>query len=425
MLIPDEGNLARRGRGARWRTARAGLLRAILALGALLAATGSAHAAIQTRHVVIVTIDGARYSETLGDPTFAYCPRLGLDLSGIGARPSVFRNVGTTNTCPGMSAIVTGTLQDIANDGSERPHRPTVFEYLRQQKGTPDSLVRVVVRKPKLDVLAWSDHPSYGAAYGAKSRAGFNSDALTYEAARADLFQYHPVLMLVHLGDTDFLGHANDWPGYLNSIRVADSLVWRLWNDIQSIPEMAGKTTMFVSNDHGRHDAVHGGFQNHGDACDGCRRILMVMAGPDNFTGYLSAAHHDQRAIARTAGYLLNVSMPLADGQVMDDLLLEPSTPLDVPAPGPAAPRLAVSVFPNPTRSGAEVRVSGELAREARVELMDASGRRLASLVANRDALAWTWAGLDDAGRVVPPGRYIVRVSARGEVRQAPLVKLR
>jgi hypothetical protein len=85
----------------------------------------------------------------------------------------------------------------------------------------------------------------------------------------------------------------------------------------------------------------------------------MVMAGPDNFAGYVSPAQHDQRAIARTAGYLLGVSMPLADGVVMDDLLLEPSTPLAVPGTGTSSPRLALAVFPNPTRSGAEVRVSG------------------------------------------------------------------
>ncbi len=424
MLIRDEGTLAPPDRGKL-------VTGALLVAGVLfLAGAGAARAAIQTRHVVIVAIDGARYSETLGDPTLALCPRLGLDLAGIGARPAVFRNVGATVTNPGMSALATGTLQNIANDGSERPHQPTLFEYLRQQKGTPDSLVRVVVRKPKLNVLAYSDHPSYGATYGATVRMGFNSDALTYEAARADLFQYRPVLMLVHIGDTDFLGHANDWPGYLNSIRIADSLVWRLWNDIQSIPEMAGKTTLFVSNDHGRHDAQHGGFQNHGDACEGCRRILMVMAGPDNFTGFMSPAVHDQRAITRTAGYLLGVSMPLADGdtQVMDDLLLEPSMPLGVPGANSSAPRLSLAVFPNPTRSGAEVRVSGELLREARVELIDASGRRVATLTPGGDAAtarSWTWGGADDAGRPVPPGRYVVRVSARGEVRHAPLVKLR
>jgi len=422
MFIQDEGILlpaGRPGRGPRQ------LLAVVLLV---LAGAGSARAAIQTQHVVIVAIDGARYSETLGDPTLAQCPRLGLDLAGIGAQPSVFRNVGVTITCPGMSAICTGTLQDIANDGSERPHLPTLFEYLRKQKGTPASLVRVVLRKPKLDVLAYSDHASYGASYGATVRTGFDSDALTYEAARADLFQYKPVLMLVHLGDTDFLGHANDWPGYLNSIRVADSLVWRLWNDIQSVPEMAGKTTLFVSNDHGRHDAAHGGFQNHGDGCDGCRRILMVMAGPDNFAGYVSQAQHDQRAIARTAGYLLGVSMPLAAGVVMDDLLLEPSMPLAVPGTGTSAPRLAIAVFPNPTRSGAEIRVSGVHPREARVELIDASGRRVATLPARgtgSDTGTWSWGGLDDTGRPVPPGRYVVRVSARGELRQAALIKLR
>jgi hypothetical protein len=152
-----------------------------------------------------------------------------------------------------------------------------------------------------------------------------------------------------------------------------------------------------------------------------------MMIGPDNHVGLVSEAHHDQRAIARTAGHLLGLTMPLADAtsEVMDDLLLEPSGELDVPGSGAVPPRLALAVFPNPTRAGAEVRVH-DAPPGARVELLDASGRRVATLSpAGAIRGAWTWSGTDDAGRAVPPGRYVVRVSARGEVRDAALVKLR
>ena len=423
MRSVHEGNLApsRRtrpaGRAAAW------------ALLLALAAVAPAGAAIQTEHVVIVALDGERYSETLGDPTLAQCPRIGLDLATIGARPTEFRNMGWTITVPGMSAIVTAAYQYLANDGSERPHRPTLFEYLRAQQGTPDSLVRIVARKPKLDVLAHSDHPAYGAAYGAVAHVGYNSDVLAYEAARGELLHYRPRLMLVHLGDPDILGHANDWPGYLASIRVADSLVWRLWQDIQSDPVLAGRTTMLVTNDHGRHDAGHGGFQNHGDNCEGCRRILMVMAGPDNHADFLLPARYDQRSVARTAAWLLGVTMPLADAdtQVMDGLLLEPSMPLATPDGGPAPSRLSLAVFPNPTQGGADVRLSGLPQGEASAEVLDASGRRVATLPSARAAagqVTWRWSGADGAGRALAPGRYVVRVSAGGEVRHAALVKL-
>ena len=419
MLTPDEGKLV-----ALWRNpVRTG---AVLALGLVLACTTAARAAIQTQYVVIVGIDGERYSETFGNPGFPWCPRRALDLATIGARPAQFRNVGLTITNPGFSTIVTGTLQTIANDGSERPHKPTLFEYLRQQKGTPAAQVRLVVRKAKLDVLAYSDHPDYGAAYGGTVQTGYANDAQVYQAARTALQTYQPVLTFVHFGEPDLAGHANNWLGYLAGMRVADSLTWRLWNDIQAIPAMAGKTTLFVSNDHGRHDDAHGGFQNHGDSCEGCRRIHMIMAGPDNYTNFTSAAVHEQRAIARTAGYLLGLSLPLADGdsQVMDDLLLEPSTQLAVPGNGPSPSRWQLSVFPNPTRAGAEVRVSGAAAEPSRVEVLDAHGRRVARLLHGGGARSWTWNGTDEAGRRVPPGRYIVRVTSRGEVQQVPLVKL-
>jgi len=404
---------------------------ALLPLAALLSLVAPARpaaAAIQTRHVVIVAIDGARWSETFGNPSLGLHPHLIGELSALGSRPALFQNVGQTLTVPGMSAIVTGTLQPIANDGSERPHLPTVFEYLRQQQGTPDSLVRIVARKPKLDVLAYSDAPGYGAAYGAHARVGLASDRQTSDTARAELLRYRPTLMLVHFGDPDIIAHQGDWPGYLEALRVADSLTWALWNDIQADPEMAGRTTLFVTNDHGRHLDNFGGFQNHGDGCDGCRHIMMVMDGPDCFAGYQSEAHHDQRAIARTAGYLLGLDMPLADGAVMDDLLLEPSQPLGVPPAVDRGARLALEVFPNPSRAGAVVRLSGAEAAGARVEVLDPRGARIATLRRDDvgDGSRWTWDGRDARGRPAPPGHYLVRARTRGgEVRLARLVRLR
>lgn len=394
----------------------------------LVLAAAPASAAIRTRHVVVVVVDGGRYSETLGDPTLANHPRIGNDLAAVGAMPALFQNLGQTVTVPGMSAILTGTLQNVANDGTERPHSPTLSEYLRKLAGVPDSLVRVVVRKGKLDVLGWSDHPDYGAAYGAATRAGFNSDLETFVEGRAQLLRYRPTFMLLHLGDTDFLGHANDWPGYLASLHLADSLVWRLWNDIQADPVLAGTTTLFVTNDHGRHDQAHGGFQNHGDACPGCRRIMLVMAGPDTRAGFQSASHYDQRDIARTAGYLLGVPMPLAQGFVFDDMLLEPSQPLAVPGSGPLARDLGVAVYPNPTRGVTSVRLARGGTAPVSVEILDAAGRRVTTLASSPDAdgsLVWNWDGRTAEGRPAAPGAYVVRVRERGRTHQSRLVKLR
>ena len=392
---------------------------------ATLLSADPASALIRTRHVVIVVIDGGRYSETLGDPTLANHPRMGRDLAAIGARPARFDNLGITNTVPGMSAIVCGAIQDLANDGTERPHLPTLGEYLRKLQATPDSLVRVVAMKGKLNVLGYSDHPDYGAAYGAVTHAGFATDMETFAFARAEMLQYKPTYLLVHFGEPDVYGHALNWPAYLGALHLCDSLVWQLWTDIQSDAELGGRTTLFVTNDHGRHDDFHGGFQNHGDACDGCRHIMVLMAGPDNFTGYTSGAHHDQRAIARTAGYLLGVPMPLAAGAVMDDLLLEPSQPLAVPGGRGPARGPGIAVVPNPTRAGVQVRLAAGDGLEPRVEVLDAGGRRVATLArATADGPAWRWDGRDASGHRAPPGTYLVRVREGDRVRLARVVKL-
>lgn len=401
------------------------LRRSALILGLSLAWCGlsalPASAAIQTRHVLIVAIDGGRYTETFGEPGTPHHPHMAGELSLIGARPAGMFNLGPTITVPGMSGIITGAIQDIRNDGTERPHTPTLGEVLRKVKGVPDSLVRIVARKPKLEVLAYSDHPQYGAAYGAQIKAGFNSDVETFVQGRAELLQYKPTFMLIHFGDTDYLGHANDWPGYLASITRCDSLIWQLWLAVEADPVLAGTTTLFVTNDHGRHDALHGGFQNHGDACPGCRRIELLVIGPDTKAGYSSPASFDQRGVAMTAAHLLGVTIPTATGEPMDDILLEITRPLGVPGGPRPAPAMALS--PNPTRGPLRIRVDAGHADVAQVEVLDASGRRIAR--PTRSAAGWEWDGRDAAGRRVAPGSYRVRVRAAGQESVAPVVVIR
>ncbi len=397
------------------------LLIALLGLAATAFAPVCAHAVILTRHVLVVVIDGGRYSETLGEPGAPHHPHMANDLAAIGARPAGMFNLGPTITVPGMSGILTGAIQDIRNDGTERPHTPTIGEVLRKQKGVPDSLVRIVARKPKLEVLGYSDHPQYGAAYGSAIRAGFNSDVETYVAGREELLRYKPTFMLIHFGDTDYLGHANDWPGYLASITRCDSLIWLLWQAVNADPELAGRTTMFVTNDHGRHDDRDGGFQNHGDACPGCRRIELMVVGPDTKAGYASPASFDQRGIAMTAAHLLGVTIPTATGEPMDDILLQITRPLDVPgAPRPAP---AMALAPNPTRGPVRIRVDAVNAEAAQVEVLDMTGRRVGRPM--RSGADWPWDGRDASGRSVAPGAYQVRVRSGGRSSVAPLVVIR
>ena len=92
----------------------------------------------------------------------------------------------------------------------------------------------------------------------------------------------------------DHAGHSGNWGDYTTAIQKADSIVGLLWDKIQTDPFYQNSTTMFVTNDHGRHDDQHGGFTGHGDGCDGCRHIQFLALGPaikKNFTDVRSSSN--------------------------------------------------------------------------------------------------------------------------------------
>ena len=74
---------------------------------------------------------------------------------------------------------------------------------------------------------------------------------------------------------------------------------------------MADKTTMFVTNDHGRHTS---NFSGHGDTCEGCKHVMLLVLGPDTPAGVVDTDTHQQIDIAPTIGAMLDFSTPQATG---------------------------------------------------------------------------------------------------------------
>ena len=392
--------------------------RTALLLALLLVCTLSSVAlAYQTRHVVIVVIDGGRYTETLGDTSFANEPRQGRLMAPQGCR-AVSWNMGVTTTVAGHAAILSGVYQPLLDDGTERPHLPLLYECYRAATGAPASQTWFFGDKGKLAVMSNSDHPDYGPALGAEVRVDYVDDVETMAAAEAQLLADRPALLAMNLGQTDMIAHSGDWPGYLRAIHTADSLVYDLWTKIQADTALAGRTTLFVTNDHGRHDDEHGGFQNHGDWCDGCRRVQMLALGPDFKTGLVTPFVFQPVNIAPTAALLLGFGMPWATGNVMDELLLVPPGSLGV-ASGPAPDRLRFAApIPNPARGAVALRLDIPGAGELAVDVLDAQGRHVATLERGSAApgrRAITWSGCTDRGGRARPGAYFVRARMAGQ----------
>lgn len=278
-----------------------------------------------TKHVVVIVVDGPRWTETWGDSTHQYIPFRSGNFVNETFRYTSFRNIGSTTTTTGHTAIMTGFYQAINNAGSELPRYPSLFQYWRKATGQPAEKAWVVASKDKLYVLTncnddkWKDRymPRYDCGVNGPF-TGYRTDSVTYLRTISTLSTYHPDLMLVNLAQPDYSGHANDWNGYINGIASTDHYIAEIWNYIQNDPYYANTTTLIITNDHGRHlDGHADGFVSHGDACEGCRHIECVMTGPDFKKGETSSVMRNQTDLTATIAELMGVDVPTSDGVVM------------------------------------------------------------------------------------------------------------
>jgi len=296
----------------------------------LLVAIGSvASAAYQTQHVFIVVMDGVRWSDTFGDPTHQNIPHLWNDLRPQGTLFTRFHNRGITVTRQGHSTMISGTWQPVANGGA-RLTRPTLMEYYRDEKGVPPGKCWSIFGKARYSFEPWSSGLAYGEKLAGKhfngggpnNPANENSTegdagvlAKVLEVMKSD----QPDIVFINFGYTDHSGHvAKDIAEYQAAIKGCDEQMWKLWEAIQADPHYKDTTTVFFTNDHGRHTTD---FHGHGDHCEGCEHIMLVVLGPDTPKGKEVSDELLQIDIAPTAGELLGIQTPLAEGHVIASCL--------------------------------------------------------------------------------------------------------
>lgn len=282
----------------------------------------------QTQYVILVMIDGARYSETWGDSTRINIP-VRDSLAAFGVVLTHFRNDGVTYTVPGHTAVCTGNYQSIANDGTQLPNYPSIFQYWLKHTGDPSAKCCIVASKDKLYTLSnclytgYHDQyrPYFDCGVNGNGTGGYRADSITLERSIAVLNAQQPKLMLIAFKDPDYFGHQGDYPGYINAIRTTDQYVGVIWNYIQNSSVYKDKTTLIVTNDHGRHlDGVLDGFAGHGDNCEGCRQIEFFALSPDFKQNAQISTTYGQQDISATIGELMHFSIYTGKGKVMAEL---------------------------------------------------------------------------------------------------------
>lgn len=278
------------------------------------------------QHTILVIIDGARYSETFGDPTGQYIPRM-HQIKNQAAVVDTFLNDSLTYTSRAIPAIWSGTWKaprdtTIGGVATQYATAPSFWEYFRKHRNQ-DSVNAMYILKQLSGPWLPSYHPQYGPQYWPWyiMQEGYWSDLYVWNLAKQKLSQHHPIFSVIYLADVDAAGHSGVWNNYTRKITIADSIVGMVWDFVQSDSIFNNRTTLFVTNDHGRHlDGVSTGFVSHGDGCWGCRRIQLLAIGSGVKKGF-SSIKRKIPDIVPTIGALLNFPSPFSTGTAMTEIL--------------------------------------------------------------------------------------------------------
>jgi Type I phosphodiesterase / nucleotide pyrophosphatase len=279
----------------------------------------------KAKNVIIIVIDGPRYSETFGNPDSSNIMPL-WDIVKQGTLCTNMYNLGTTNTINGITAITTGNYGNVVNGNNAIPEYESIFQqYI--EKYHNNNKAWIISSKDKIAALANCSNTAYTGKYLPNTdcgnnglNTGYRNDSITVQHALNILKTAQPNLCLITFKEPDESGHLGDWNGYLNGIKQTAIYTKQIVEFLNTDAYYYNTTDIFITNDHGRHlDSVANGFISHGDACEGCKHISLVATGVDFKRNYIDAKMHSQIDIATTIAQILNLKMDNAKG-----LLLQP-----------------------------------------------------------------------------------------------------
>ncbi len=344
----------------------------------LRAATGP-----KRKKVVVITFGGgARDQETFAPEGQENIPHLMRELIPQSSFFSQVVNRGILGHYVATASLATGVYETVNNFASLPPEHPTAFEYFRKDLKRPASDAWVVAPSNGFNRIGESNHRSYGMGLGARvilpkhlltaatsggkdfehllrdnyetpfyapqlggndieleqleqilklSVDEFKKKALTLSSpdelsvyiAHQLMKQMAPSILWITMHDID-IAHAGTYSLYIDGIRRTDRLCADLWKTIQTEPEYAGNTTMFILPDFGRDsddDSGGNGFQHHrtGDALS--RTTWMMAMGAGVREGVVFDRPIESTDLVPTLGSMLGFSASFAQGRPITELL--------------------------------------------------------------------------------------------------------
>jgi hypothetical protein len=336
------------------------------------------------RKVIVITFGGgARDQETFAPEGQENIPHL---LNELAPQSSFFTHVtnqGILGHYVATASLATGVYETLNNFSAVAPEHPTVFEYFRKDLHRPASDAWVVAPSNGFNRIGESDCRSYGQGQGARvilpkhllnaahkgatadldhllrdnyetplytpqigggevelrqlevilklsvddfmahARTVSSPDELSVYIARRLMHQESPSLLWITMHDID-VAHTGAYSLYVDAIRRTDRLCVELWKAVQSEPEYAGNTTMFVLPDFGRDsdfDAGGNGFQHHRTGDEASRTTWMMALGAGVRHGVVYDEPMQSIDLVPSLGAILGFSSAQAKGKLIRELL--------------------------------------------------------------------------------------------------------
>ena len=310
----------------------------ILLLSVFLSACQKTSGLYQARNHIVIVMDGVRYSESWGDSSRTHLPRLATELAPQGVLFTNFYNSGTTKTIAGHTALVSGFYEDMINSGEENPSNHSLWQRWLKFSGEPKEKAWFITSKGKLACLADTKDKEWAGKFIPSANCGVDGlglmagtgskgnreDSETWIQIQRILKEYQPHLVLISLRAPDTFGPEKKWEEYIQAIRETDEYVYKIWQFLQDDPFYRDQTAVYITNDHGRHlDGQAEGFLSHGDDCEGCRHVSLLVVGPDFRKGAVIAERYELIDIPITIAKMLGVEIPESPGRFMQVLFPE------------------------------------------------------------------------------------------------------
>ena len=335
--------------------------------------------------VVVTFSGGARDDETFAPQGQVNIPHLMNELIPQATFCTQVVNHGILGHYVATASLATGVYETFNNFADVAPNNPTIFVYFRKGLGHPSHDTWVIAPSNGFNRIGQSNGAKFAPGYGTQvilpkrllaaalgnSSAGrglnsllqdnyenpfftppsissdvsleqldtllhvsvddFTRHAMTLSSAdelsvyvmRQLMRKFAPSLLWITLHDMD-VAHTGAYSLYIDGIRRTDRLCGEIWKDINSNPEYAGKTTMFVLPDFGRDSdfsSTGNGFQHHRTGDPLSRTTWMMMLGPNMCQNVTVDRPLSSLDLVPTVGALMGFDTPGARGKPITEAI--------------------------------------------------------------------------------------------------------